>query len=576
MERDEQPSPGPVEATTAREVGARRGIVADLHEDIAAGHGLICICDGDGTRAQALAALATHEELGHVVHLPAPHPGALLDDLVAAVVPAASGLDARMARRELAVQLTRIAQNARPVALVDEAHTLLPEDIDLLLHFFPARHATLLLAGSGNPAIWFTGSGPGVAAFEAAVVYELGADREASAGSAQAASSDGNEAAAPWSPTPGEDTLPPQAIELFAEEDAGPPDPPADATAGRVEGNIDLPLDDDDAIRDDDDGERAGSGVPGAARGDGGGNAGERDPGEVADVAMTMTGEPSRGAVPAASIEPVADRAPPSLTASEESDQAPGHEVRDDSKYSHSAAPETFVPGAEVSPSKAPPQAPPPPGARVTPTTSPPPGARVTPATSPAAGAAPYVGDHSQAGRADDFTRPAVGTGMAAARLGGVQFARRNRRLALAAVAVIVVVTLWSRLPDDDHDAVAPASVPVAPPAATVEVPPRAVTPAPRERAAAGAANETTASSSGAEVRADEALAERSEATRASEPRATVPASDSGRPASATAGADDAAGTTPPDAATVDEEPPAPPAARVAPAPRIAARAPPA
>ncbi|MEQ8660896.1 MAG: hypothetical protein RLW62_08770, partial [Gammaproteobacteria bacterium] len=99
MERDEQPSAsesdGPPGGT------ARRGIVADLHADIAAGRALICVCDGGDSRAQALATLAGHAELGHMVHLPAPHPGALLDDLLGALVPAAAGLEERMARREL-------------------------------------------------------------------------------------------------------------------------------------------------------------------------------------------------------------------------------------------------------------------------------------------------------------------------------------------------------------------------------------------------------------------------------------------------------------------------------------------
>ncbi len=526
MERDEQHPEMANEGDHAQADAAtspRAGIVADLCQDIAAGHPLICVCDAGRARTQALETLAAgHGELGHMVHVAAPHAGALLDDLVHVLSPNAPELDARMARRELAVQLTRIAQTARPIALVDDAHTLLPEDIDLLLHFFPGRRATLVLAGSGNPAIWFTGSGPGVAAFEAAVVYELGSEREDGGGHAEPVEDDETRGE-----VPGPGTLSGDAT-----------DPPWDARAA-------LPADEPDAVRLDGDADNTvpderGVAVPpwsmpaelpagdvrqpGADPGQGGSGRGftarDANAGEVSVAGTSAVTEPA--AVAHTGRVSPAPSSGPSSGPPGEPDAAPGAAAA----AAQAAAPARPEAGAES-------------GARDASRASP----RTESAVAPAADSGPFKNSkYSHQG-----VPPGLGTARAAAAPGPADatgIARRNRYLALAAIAVIAVVTLLSRWPDERADE---APTPVRTPAEAtprVAVPPRLTPPVesargPGPRAVAGAA-------------------ERGGATHESPtaPPATAPA----RPTSASA--ESAAAAPPDDAAVIALPPVTPPPAR--------------
>lgn len=510
MERDEQ------HPEAAEEVGRtqanmtadpRPGIVADLRQDIAAGHPLICVCDAGRARTQALEALAAaHGELGYMVYVAAPQAGALLADLVHVLAPNAPELDARMARRELAVQLTRIAQSARPIALIDDAHTLLPEDIDLLLHFFPGRRATLVLAGSGNPAIWFTGSGPGVAAFEAAVVYELGGESEGGGG--HAGRIDDAEAAPgvdqPEAASPHPATTPRDAPATLSADEPGAAQADADA---------------DDTVPDERPGTSAlsadanavGAAVPpwsvatetlaGASRESGSDeirhesehslDAGRAHAREMPGSDAPAVTEPADG--------PHADRFPPAPSVPEDLPEgAPGADVGATRAAALPARP--HVPAAG--------------GARDARR----PAARAGTAEGPDAnhedqGASKH--SHSSGAPAFGNAREATATSPASDRGGADGIARRNRYLALAAIAVIAVVTLVSRLPDEPGDAT-PTEVRT-PAEATPPVvePPRLVPPAAPQRVEVPG---ITAGPTGG-------------ATPATSPTATIPAATESRPA---------------------------------------------
>lgn len=454
MERDEHIPEAtiPADRPDARAgAGMRAGIVGDLCQDIAAGHPLICVCDAGHARTQALEALAAaHGELGHMVHVAAPHAGALLDDLVHVLAPAAPELDARMARRELAVQLTRIAQTARPIALIDDAHTLLPEDIDLLLYFFPGRRATLVLAGSGNPAIWFTGSGPGVSAFEAAVVYELGGEREGGGGHAE------------------------RAQEAESAHDASEPETASsDAAVTPRDAHEALLADESHGLHSDEDADDT---VPGEA-------GGSRAQALEADGVATAVPPWSVSAEPPASDSGQQDsdrtqaESERALTALEE-------QAADASSASTPIVTEP-VAGAQAARFPDAPTAPPGepdaelgagvaathPSARPRhPQVDAASGARDIPRASPSPDSTGAwdsdVGRSVDSKRSHQTAAPGLGSARAAAESGPAHtadgaagIARRNRYLALAAIAVIAVVTLLSRLPGERGDDAAPTPV---------------------------------------------------------------------------------------------------------------------
>ena len=95
---------------------------------------------------------------GVVALIERPTPGKLLSDLANALrVDVAEGNEALLRRRIVMLLATADQQHQPIIQLVDNAGALSTVDLNLLLHFFPRGHATLVLAGEGAPEAWLAG-----------------------------------------------------------------------------------------------------------------------------------------------------------------------------------------------------------------------------------------------------------------------------------------------------------------------------------------------------------------------------------------------------------------------------------
>ena len=95
---------------------------------------------------------------GVVALVERPTPGRLLNDLATALrLDVVEGNEALLRRRIVMLLATADQQHQPIVQMIDNADRLSTLDLNLLLHFFPRGHATLLLAGEGTPEAWLAG-----------------------------------------------------------------------------------------------------------------------------------------------------------------------------------------------------------------------------------------------------------------------------------------------------------------------------------------------------------------------------------------------------------------------------------
>ncbi len=139
-------------------VGQQR-VVAALQQDVAAGRHLLCISGPAGSgKTVLLRDLRQSFRQGLVGMIEQPVPGRVLFDVAKSLQLGAADDNESTLRRRLAMRLSMASQQRQPIIqIVDAADTLTTEDLNLLLHFFPPGHATLILAGRAAPETWLSG-----------------------------------------------------------------------------------------------------------------------------------------------------------------------------------------------------------------------------------------------------------------------------------------------------------------------------------------------------------------------------------------------------------------------------------
>lgn len=135
---------------------AQQRALTGLRQDIADGLHLLCLTGPAGSGKTALLQTLRQTASAAVVALiPEPTPGRLLFDTAKALHVGVPDDNESMLRRRLGMRLVSSEQRRhRPLLLIDSAQRLLPEDLDLLFHFFPRRHASVVLASTDDPAEW--------------------------------------------------------------------------------------------------------------------------------------------------------------------------------------------------------------------------------------------------------------------------------------------------------------------------------------------------------------------------------------------------------------------------------------
>lgn len=134
-------------------------ILAALQQDIAARRHLLCLIGPPGSgKTVLLRALRKNLKQGLVGVIEQPTPGRLLADVAKSLQLDASEENESLLRRRLVMLLAMVDQQKQPIIqIIDAADTLSTEDFNLLLHFFPSGHATLILASEHAPETWFAG-----------------------------------------------------------------------------------------------------------------------------------------------------------------------------------------------------------------------------------------------------------------------------------------------------------------------------------------------------------------------------------------------------------------------------------
>lgn len=154
-------------------VDSQQQVLAGLQRDITEGLHLLCLTGPPGSGKTALLQALQQAATGFVALIAAPTPGRLLFDMAKALRLDVPDANESIVRRRLGMRLVSSEQRrSRPLLLIDSAENLLPEDLDLLFHFFPRGHASVVLASTHDPAAWL---GPAEAAPQVDRSYALGA-----------------------------------------------------------------------------------------------------------------------------------------------------------------------------------------------------------------------------------------------------------------------------------------------------------------------------------------------------------------------------------------------------------------
>ncbi len=156
-------------------VDSQQRALAGLQRDIAEGLHLLCLTGPPGSGKTAL--LQTLQQTtspGIVALIAEPTPGRLLFDAAKALRIDVPDDNESIVRRRLGMRLVSSEQRRnRPLLLIDSAERLLPEDLDLLFHFFPRGHASVVLASAADLVEWL-GSTATTAVPQVDRSYDLG------------------------------------------------------------------------------------------------------------------------------------------------------------------------------------------------------------------------------------------------------------------------------------------------------------------------------------------------------------------------------------------------------------------
>lgn len=131
-------------------------IVAALQHDIAENRHIVCVTGPLGSgKTRVLRTLKKCYTKGVVGLLEQPKPGKVLVELTRSLQLDSSQANESFLRRQLAMLLSMADKLSHPIIqIVDGADQLATDDLNLLLHFFPPGHATLVLAGVSPPEAW--------------------------------------------------------------------------------------------------------------------------------------------------------------------------------------------------------------------------------------------------------------------------------------------------------------------------------------------------------------------------------------------------------------------------------------
>jgi type II secretory pathway predicted ATPase ExeA len=135
---------------------AQQRVLAALQQDVAAGRHLLCMTGPPGSgKTVLLRALRQSLQQGLVGLIEKPTPGRLLVDVARSLHVNAVDDNESILRRQLVMMLSMADQQHKPIIqIVDDADSLSTDDLDLLVHFFPSGHATIILAGAADPEAW--------------------------------------------------------------------------------------------------------------------------------------------------------------------------------------------------------------------------------------------------------------------------------------------------------------------------------------------------------------------------------------------------------------------------------------
>lgn len=150
-------------------------VLAALQQDVAAGQHLLCVTGPAGSgKTVLLRALQQSLGPGFVELIENPTPGQVLIDVASALHLDSTDNDVTMLRRQLVVMLSTIEKQDIPIVLiVDDADRLTVDDLNLLMHFFPAGHATLILAGVTAPRAGLTEGATAAGTTQAVRVHQI-------------------------------------------------------------------------------------------------------------------------------------------------------------------------------------------------------------------------------------------------------------------------------------------------------------------------------------------------------------------------------------------------------------------
>lgn len=151
--------PAEPDRTALYPAAGQQRVLAALQQDIVERRHLLCLTGPAGSgKTVLLRALRKNLKQGLVSVIEQPTPGRLLADMARSLQLDASDGNESLLRRRLVMLLAMVDQQKQPIIqIVDGAERLSTEDLNLLLHFFPPGHATLVFASEQAPEAWLAG-----------------------------------------------------------------------------------------------------------------------------------------------------------------------------------------------------------------------------------------------------------------------------------------------------------------------------------------------------------------------------------------------------------------------------------